>query len=414
MAKRLGNKLFCALVLTALALLLHGCSGSEASQGGKTVVKAEIILQAYTDEMGYDHCPVWTAEDVVSLSDEHGMLLSQAKPAMCGMASSMFLFVMDLSYQNGTLTFTHSSSHGDYSAELQYSPKAQTSGLRVTMTCADAPQQDIFFRDGEYIPGISLSLYGNSVSAADLAALRTAGCKWVEVILNPFWRNVTEETGWKNAQQLKSLLDASGLRVWSCHLPYSSALDISLSNASKRYEAIATQKKMIRWAEFFGASRVVLHPSSEPIADSERRQRLVNARESIGLLRAEAADCGTVLCVENLPRTCLGRESSELQFLIGDYPDVMVCFDSNHLLSEEHSHFFSALGPRIATIHASDYDRVDERHWIEGAGCIDWPAFRDGLLDSGYKGIFMHEVRKGDDVSPSAIMNAYKTVVCKK
>ena len=71
-----------------------------------------------------------------------------------------------------------------------------------------------------------------------------------------------------------------------------------------------------------------------------------------------------MLCIENLPRTCLGRDSGELMRLIADYPEVMVCFDSNHLLKEEHAHFFEAVGNRIGTIHASDYDRKDERHWL--------------------------------------------------
>ena len=62
---------------------------------------------------------------------------------------------------------------------------------------------------------------------------------------------------------------------------------------------------------------------------------------------------------------------------------------------------------RIGTIHVSDYDRVDERHWIPGhpGAVIDWGEFFNLLKKSGYKGVFMFEVRKGDftfsDVSSS-------------
>lgn len=405
---------FCLLALGVIALLsVCGCSKSRTDGDDVVLLKLEISLLPYTDEQGYVHSPLWQKNDVVIMNDTNSGLEVSARPAMSGTAVSIFLFPMDKTATPGMMTFSFDSGEARYRGSIQYSSKALSSGLKLSLENKDAPQGEILFREGDYIPGISLSLFGNTVTSADLAAVRNAGCMWVEVVLNPFWRNVTPEQGWQRAQELKSLLDASGLKVWSCHLPFSSELDISHANASKRYNSVQTQQKMMQWAEFFGAGRVVLHPSSEPIADTDRQQRLINARESIGLLRTAAADCGVVLCVENLPRTCLGRESSELQFLIGDYPDVMVCFDSNHLLTEEHSHFFATLGPRIATIHASDYDRVDERHWLEGMGCIDWPAFRDGLLSCGYKGVFMHEVRQGDNVNPASIMNAYKTIVCK-
>ena len=118
-----------------------------------------------------------------------------------------------------------------------------------------------------------------------------------------------------------------------------------------------------------------------------------------------------MLCIENLPRTCLGRDSGELMRLIADYPEVMVCFDSNHLLKEEHAHFFETVGNRIGTIHASDYDRKDERHWLPGEGVIDWPDFLRRLQASGYKGVFMHEVRAGEAATPENIVKTYNEVI---
>ena len=155
-------------------------------------------------------------------------------------------------------------------------------------------------------------------------------------------------------------------------------------------------------------------PSSEPIADEEREIRLQNSANSIGRLALSAKEIGAVLCIENLPRTCLGRDSGELMRLIADYPEVMVCFDSNHLLKEEHAHFFEAVGNRIGTIHASDYDRKDERHWLPGEGVIDWPDFLRRLQASGYKGVFMHEVRAGVNATPENVVKAYKEVILGK
>jgi sugar phosphate isomerase/epimerase len=134
----------------------------------------------------------------------------------------------------------------------------------------------------------------------------------------------------------------------------------------------------------------VLHPSSEPIADSERKARLDCARKSIKELLPLAKEIGAVLCIENLPRTCLGRVTDELKYILEPFPELMVCFDTNHLLIESHEKFFYELGDRIGTIHISDYDRIDERHDLPGNGVIDWPAFHYMLRQCGYDGIFMY------------------------
>ena len=111
----------------------------------------------------------------------------------------------------------------------------------------------------------------------------------------------------------------------------------------------------------------------------------IKAKESIDKLLPAAKEIGTQLCIENLPRIYLGRTSSEIWFLIQDYPEVIVCFDSNHLLIEDHNLFFQNVGHRIGTIHTSDYDKVDERHWMPGLGVIDWPLFLLNLSISDMK-----------------------------
>ena len=66
--------------------------------------------------------------------------------------------------------------------------------------------------------------------------------------------------------------------------------------------------------------------------------------------------------------------------------------DVNHLLFEPHAEFLKALGGKIATVHISDYDFVNERHWLPLEGNIDWAELMKGLDDIGYNGAFMYEV----------------------
>lgn len=266
--------------------------------------------------------------------------------------------------------------------------------------------------------GLSLSMFnGKDIpTAAQLQQVSDAGIQWVEVILNPMSsRYCPENESYTRAFRLKSMLDSLGLKVWSCHLPYSKNIDISLTDPSARENALEEDERMIELAgAVFAPKRIVLHPSAEPIADEDRPARLKCSKNSICRLSIAVKKIGAVLCVEDLPRTCLGHTAAELEYLLSDCPEVKVCFDTNHLLLEPHDHFFDVLGPRIGTIHASDYDGVDERHWIEGTGIIDWPRLLANLKACGYKGVFMHEVRAGNNVTPATVKSAYRTVVCGK
>lgn len=286
--------------------------------------------------------------------------------------------------------------------------------MRRLFTLVAATFLTILLHAGDYKVGVSLSMCGKEATQEQLDAIKAAGIEWVEVVMNSYQRTCPENEGYIRAYRTKAMLEKAGLKVWSCHLPFSRTLDISVTDPQKREANVQIQEKMIELAAIFSPKRLILHPSSEPIDDAERPERLICSRNSIGRLALAAARAGAVLCIEDLPRTCLGRESSELMYLIQDYPDVMICFDTNHLLSESHDHFFEIAGSRIATLHVSDYDRVDERHWIEGEGCIDWPAFLANLKKCGYKGVFMHEVRRGENATPENIVKAYREVVCEK
>ena len=101
---------------------------------------------------------------------------------------------------------------------------------------------------------------------------------------------------------------------------------------------------------------------------------------------------GAILCVEDLPRTCLGHNRAEMKELISADDRLRVCFDTNHLVGEPDDVFARALGDKIVTMHVSDYDFVDERHWLPGRGKVDWTALVRALSDVGYNGVWMYEI----------------------
>lgn len=233
----------------------------------------------------------------------------------------------------------------------------------------------------------------SSMSPEEMAQAAQAGIGYVEIGISG--RGTVAEIREK-ALYARQKADEAGLKVWSCHLPFSRTMDISVLSDSARMANVEFLTEMIAICGELGPKKLVLHPSSEPIADADREQRILNSIASIGVLRREAARIGAELCIEDLPRTCLGRNSAELLRIIAPYPDVKICFDTNHLLSEDLLDFVEACGDRIGTVHVSDYDMVDERHWLPGKGKIDWPVLYKALMKAGYKGVFMYELKRGE------------------
>ena len=53
------------------------------------------------------------------------------------------------------------------------------------------------------------------------------------------------------------------------------------------------------------------------------------------------------------------------------------------------------MGNKIVTTHVSDYDFVNERHWLPGEGDVNWQELYGALKDIGYSGPWLYELGLG-------------------
>lgn len=211
--------------------------------------------------------------------------------------------------------------------------------------------------------------------------------------------DLTTEEICKESQKVYEDLIAGGLKPTSLHLPFGNQWDVSTEDAAARTQILEELKKLISWAGAHQIPFVILHPSFEPIDDAVRANKLRCATEAIRELGKFAEQCNVVIAVEDLPRTCLGNCADELLVLTGNGAYAKICFDVNHLLKESHRDFVTKAGPYIVTTHLSDYDRVNERHWMPGDGCIDWKELIALLKKYHYDGRYLFEL--GENSSPS-------------
>ena len=242
--------------------------------------------------------------------------------------------------------------------------------------------------------GTSLCFTG-SLSAESLAELKACGIDAVEFSFSRD-RYYNDFDFVNRAQEHADRVKAAGLEWWSLHLPFSGKLDISILDDALRADIMKTNTEMIIAAGKAGCKVAVLHPSSEPIADDIRPQRLAYSRENIIRLREVCDSVGMKLAVENLPRTCLCNRSQEMIDLLRD-TGAGVVFDTNHSLVEENVAFLRALtdaGLEILSLHISDYDFVDERHRLPGDGINNWTGILAELERVNYSGPLMYEVPK--------------------
>ncbi|MBQ4526474.1 MAG: sugar phosphate isomerase/epimerase [Clostridia bacterium] len=193
--------------------------------------------------------------------------------------------------------------------------------------------------------------------------------------------------------EIKKLSIKTGVELWSYHLPFcDEEINPAILQATIRRQTIELDKMIIEKVANIGVKVVVIHGSGEPIEAEKRADSLKYATESIYEINEKAKEYGVVLAVENLPRTCLGRDSDEILKLTESDQNIKICFDVNHLLTQSHREFVKNVGHKIATLHISDYDFIDECHLPPGRGKIDWAELVGLLKDIGYNGPFMNEV----------------------
>ena len=237
---------------------------------------------------------------------------------------------------------------------------------------------------------IGLSTCGAPVTPEMLTAIREGGVTRVEL---SYGKSAYDSM---DVAATAAMIRAHGLVMHSLHLPFSRELDISLADPTLREATMACQMDLLKRGAAAGIPLFVIHPSSEPIADEDRPARMAQSKESLAELTELAVSLGVTLAVEDLPRTCLCHCSAEMLELLSAHPALRSCFDTNHLLGEDAPAYIRAVGDKIVTTHVSDYDFLNERHWLPGEGKQDFLGILEALREVGYEGPWLYELGLND------------------
>lgn len=238
---------------------------------------------------------------------------------------------------------------------------------------------------------VNLGIAGSPFSEDVVEKMCKAGIRRAEFPLTKSFIAYDSEAAIREAA---SKLQDAGIEVWSCHPMFGGQWDISQLDEQKRRHAVELYVNTFPATVALGATLTVIHPSAEPIPDEERFARMEQTRKSLREMAEAASTMRLRLAVEILPRTCLGRTTDEILALLYDLPTEVggVCLDVNHAnLREDLTCTVRTLGNRLLTLHISDNDGVDERHWLPGRGIIRWTEFIRALEAACYTGAFVYE-----------------------
>ena len=196
-----------------------------------------------------------------------------------------------------------------------------------------------------------------------------------------------------------SMLAETGKRAISFHVPFIPYDDLSSPDEAVRLQALSRFRGHYAMVREFGCKYIILHPSTEikTCEKPEREERIRQLRRSLREIEPELKQAGLRLALEFLPRQCIGNRLSDMESILEGFdPEIFgVCLDVNHLMDRyaEIPAIVRSLGKRLFTTHISDYNGVDECHWLPGNGIIDWKGLVAALKETGYRGPFNYEIK---------------------
>jgi len=205
---------------------------------------------------------------------------------------------------------------------------------------------------------------------------------------------------------IESFLKESSMNLNSVHAPFginpsnrTHLMDISSIDEEERADSLEEVKKGLDLLIRLGGEILVVHPSPpahlRPIADDIRPAKLEQCKRSLKEIIEVCKRKKIKLAVENTTKTSLGNSSVEiLEILEGLDPETIgVCLDTNHMnLKEDLVEAVYRIGERLFTLHVSDNDGREEKHWFPFEGVIEWKPFIEALVNCQYDGVFMYEV----------------------
>ena len=204
----------------------------------------------------------------------------------------------------------------------------------------------------------------------------------------------------KDAEELKKAADAAGVRIDSvmnmAHWKY----PLSSSDPSVVAKSMEGMRTSLHNAKLWGSDAVLLVPAVVN-PQTSYHEAWVRSQKQIRKLLPLAKELKVVIAIEEVWNKFL-LSPLEMRTYVDEFssPWVKAWFDVGNVVFYGYPQdWIHTLGKRIAKIHLKDF-KVEHGcyHFVDlGDGEVMWPAVRQALIDTGYTGSAICELRSGDE-----------------
>ena len=210
--------------------------------------------------------------------------------------------------------------------------------------------------------------------------------------------------------------ERSQVRPVTMHAPLTSTVKLSAVDEIHRRLAVYEVAAWLSPFADLGGDVVVIHLTGADFSDEASHGINVEAavdaaRRSVDELYTIADRLGLRIACENLmvrgtPRPLCRME--QLRAFVDPYPaTVGICLDTGHAVVNglNPASEARAAGDRLIATHLQDTDGIDDRHWVPGAGRINWDELVSTLHEIDYTGNWTFELSARDS-DPGSVASA--------
>lgn len=273
---------------------------------------------------------------------------------------------------------------------------------------------------------VGFSIGISAITPDTMEKAHEAGIKYIEVsgtgIFFDDHRNFskTDAEATMIMEKAKKAADDAGVEIWSVHMPFGAAMDLSTIDEAKRQKVVAGHKKLVQYLKILDPKIILFHPSYYINAPFQRAVHISQLIKSSKELNKAVQEIGATMVLENMlgPELMKGdrqrplmRTVSEIKQIYNRLPSsIGLGVDLNHIAQPED--LLLAMGDKVKTLHVADGTGKAENHWMpnpcSGLGKNNWNKIQDALYEINYSGPFLYET--SDYNSLQDLTNCYRTL----
>src|SRR5690625_2630407 len=146
----------------------------------------------------------------------------------------------------------------------------------------------------------------------------------------------------------KEAADQAGINIWSIHMPFSEAMDLSKADENERKRVVEGHVKLLKFLKILEPEVILFHPSYYLDPPGQREIRKNQLIKSVKELNVEVSEMGAQMVVENMlgPKLMKGdverpllRTVEETMELFDRFPSAVgLAIDMNHIKNQIGEH----------------------------------------------------------------------------